>query len=46
MMAGESALSSDVLSAARTLLQAKAKAPAEAKAKGESARGAKAKARK
>ncbi len=36
MMAGESALSSDVLTAARTLLQAKAKVAPEAKAKGES----------
>jgi len=46
MMAGESALSADVLVAARTLLQAKAKAAAEAEAKGESIRGAKAKVRK
>jgi DNA repair protein RecN (Recombination protein N) len=46
MMAGESALSSDVLSAARTLLHAGAKATLETKAKGESARGAKAKVRK
>jgi len=46
MMAGESALSADVLVAARTLLQAKAKAAPEPKAKGESARGAKAKVRR
>lgn len=46
MMAGESALSSDVLSAARTLLQAKAKVAPEAKAKGESAHRAKAKVRR
>ena len=46
MMAGESALSNDVLSAARSLLQAKAKVSPEAKAKGESPRGAKAKVRK
>lgn len=45
MMAGESALSNDVLSAARTLLGAKAKVAAEAKAKGESPSRAKAKAR-
>ena len=45
MMAGESALSDDVLSAARTLLGAKAKVTAEAKAKGESPSRAKAKAR-
>ena len=45
MMAGESALSDDVLSAARTLLGAKAKVAAEAKAKGESPSRAKAKAR-
>ncbi|MBP7779019.1 MAG: DNA repair protein RecN [Acidobacteria bacterium] len=45
MMAGESALSSDVLMAARTLLQAKAKVTPEAKAKGESSRRAKAKVR-
>ncbi len=45
MMAGERALSSDVLVAARTLLQAKAKVAPEAKAKGESRHGAKAKAR-
>jgi DNA repair protein RecN (Recombination protein N) len=44
MMAGESALSADVLVAARTLLRAKAKEAPEAK--GESARGAKAKVRK
>ena len=46
MMAGESALSADVLSAARTLLQAKAKPAPAAKAKGESRPGAKAKVRK
>ncbi len=46
MMAGESALAGDVLSAARTLLQAKAKVAPEAKAKVETGRGAKAKARK
>ncbi|MGE0811980.1 MAG: DNA repair protein RecN [Vicinamibacterales bacterium] len=45
MMAGESALSEDVLSAARTLLGAGAKATARAKAKGESPQGAKAKVR-
>lgn len=45
MMAGESALSDDVLSAARTLLGAKAKVATEAKAKGESPSRAKAKAR-
>lgn len=45
MMAGESALSDDVLSAARTLLGAKAKVAAGAKAKGESPSRAKAKAR-
>jgi DNA repair protein RecN (Recombination protein N) len=45
MMAGESAMSDDVLSAARTLLGAKAKVAAEAKAKGESPSRAKAKAR-
>ncbi|MFN7977970.1 MAG: DNA repair protein RecN [Vicinamibacterales bacterium] len=45
MMAGESALSDDVLSAARTLLGAKAKVAAEAKAKGESPSRAKAKGR-
>lgn len=45
MMAGESALSDDVLSAARTLLAAKAKAAPEAKAKGESPSRAKAKVR-
>ncbi|MEZ5290117.1 MAG: DNA repair protein RecN [Vicinamibacterales bacterium] len=46
MMAGESALSGDVLSAARTLLGAGAKVSAQAKAKGESPRGAKAKVRR
>ncbi|MEZ5420118.1 MAG: DNA repair protein RecN [Vicinamibacterales bacterium] len=46
MMAGESALSGDVLSAARTLLSAKAKVAAEAKAKGESPARAKAKVRR
>ena len=45
MMAGESALSDDVLSAARTLLAAKAKVAPEAKAKGESPPRAKAKVR-
>jgi DNA repair protein RecN (Recombination protein N) len=45
MMAGESALSDDVLSAARTLLGAKAKVAPEAKAKGESPGRAKAKVR-
>ena len=45
MMAGESALSDDVLSAARTLLGAKAKAQPKAKAKGESPARAKAKVR-
>ena len=45
MMAGESALSGDVLSAARTLLAAKAKATPGAKAKGESPSRAKAKVR-
>lgn len=46
MMAGESALSGDVLSAARTLLSAKAKVAPEAKAKGESPARAKAKVRR